>query len=120
MKDHITPVLYNLHWLPVSFRIDFKVLLLVSKSLNGLAPFYITDSLSFYDLSQTLRSSTAALLTVPRVTTKTFGDAAFSHYAPKIWNTLPLNIRLADSVDNFKRQLKTYLFNMAYNKVIDL
>ena len=57
------------------------------------------------------RSSSAALLSVP---TKTFGDAAFSQYAPKIWNTLPLNIKLADSVDSFKRQLKTF-FNIACN-----
>ena len=33
--DHITPILAALHWLPVSFRIDFKILLLVFKALNG-------------------------------------------------------------------------------------
>ncbi len=37
-SEHITPVLRSLHWLPVTFRIDFKVLLLVYKSLNGLGP----------------------------------------------------------------------------------
>ena len=39
--DHITPVLIQLHWLPVHFRILFKVLLLVYKALNGMAPLYI-------------------------------------------------------------------------------
>ena len=42
---HITPVLRSLHWLPVSFRIDFKILLLVYKALNGLGPSYIADLL---------------------------------------------------------------------------
>ena len=39
--EHIATVLKYLHWLPVSYRIDFKVLLLVYKSLNGLGPEYI-------------------------------------------------------------------------------
>ncbi len=41
--EHITPVLRSLHWLPVTFRTDFKVLLLVYKLLNGLGPRYIAD-----------------------------------------------------------------------------
>ncbi len=47
-SEHITPVLRSLHWLPVTFRIDFKVLLLVYKSLNGLGPKYIADTLIEY------------------------------------------------------------------------
>ena len=42
-SDHITPVLRSLHWLPVSYRIDFKALLLVFKSLNGMGPNYLLD-----------------------------------------------------------------------------
>ncbi len=47
-SEHITPVLRFLHWLPVIFRIDFKVLLLIYKSLNGLGPKYIADMLTEY------------------------------------------------------------------------
>ncbi len=47
-SEHITPVLRSLHWLPVTFRIDFKVILLVYKSLNGLGPKYIADMLTEY------------------------------------------------------------------------
>ncbi len=47
-NEHITPVLRSLHWLPVTFRIDFKVILLVYKSLNGLGPKYIADMLTEY------------------------------------------------------------------------
>ncbi len=55
-SDHITPVLRSLHWLPVTFRIDFKVLLLVYKSLNGLGPKYIADMLTEYKSNRPLRS----------------------------------------------------------------
>ncbi len=55
-SEHITPVLGSLHWLPVTFRIDFKVLLLVYKSLNGLGPKYIADMLTEYKPNRPLRS----------------------------------------------------------------
>ncbi len=55
-SDHITPVLRSLHWLPVTFRTDFKVLLLVYKSLNGLEPKYIADMLTEYKPNRPLRS----------------------------------------------------------------
>ncbi len=87
-REHITPVLKSLHWLPVRFRIDFKVLLLVFKCLNGLGPSYLSDLLLPYQPSRTLRSSGTGLLTIPRVKTKTHGEAAFSHYGPYLWNSL--------------------------------
>ena len=65
-REHITPVQAELHWLPVSFRIDFKVIQLVYKTPNGLAPSYITESVLFYVPSQALRSSTASLLNIPK------------------------------------------------------
>ena len=43
-RELITPVLATHHWLPVSFGIDFKVLLLVFKALNGLRPAYVAGS----------------------------------------------------------------------------
>ena len=63
--EHITPVLKSLHWLPVSYRIDFKIILLVFKALHGLAPSYLSDCVSRYNPDRPLRSSTADLLTVP-------------------------------------------------------
>src|SRR4029434_648129 len=61
---HITPVYKSMHCLPVSFRIDFKILLLVYTSLHSHAPEYITDMLSRYTPSRSLRSSGTELLTV--------------------------------------------------------
>ena len=114
-REHITPVLESLHWLPVRFRIDFKVLLLVFKCLNGLGPSYLSDMLLPYRPSRTLRSSSAGLLSVPNVRTKTFGEASFCYYGPRLWNGLPEDLRAAESVDAFKSRLKTHFFNLAFN-----
>src|SRR4029434_5514907 len=89
-RAHITPVLKSLHWLPGSFRIDFKVLLLVYKSLHSHAPVYITDMFSRYTPSRSLRSFGTDLLTVPKARTKRHGEAAFSFLCPQpfsLWNT---------------------------------
>ena len=112
---YITPVLKSLHWLPVCFRIDFKILLLVFKALNGLSPSYLSDLLLTYEPSRTLRSSDRGLLLIPKVRSKTHGEAAFHYYAPRLWNSLPEDLRAAASVDIFKSKLKTHLFSLAFD-----
>ena len=84
--EHITPVLIKLHWLPIKFRIQFKVLLLVYKALNGLAPKYIKELLVPYKPRRHLRSEAKGLLDEPRTRLK-FGDRAFSISAPRLDNT---------------------------------
>ena len=113
-QKHITPVLASLHWLPVRFRIDFKILLLVFKSLHGLAPPYLSEMLSTRTPARSLRSSNQLLFEVPRSRLKSRGDRAFSVVAPKLWNALPLHVRVADSVDCFKSRLKTHFFSCAF------
>ena len=113
--DHISPVLYKLHWLPVKFRIQFKLILLVFKALNGLAPKYLADKLEIKSNSK-LRSSNQKLLVVPRSRTTSYGDRSFSIAGPKLWNNLPKDLRLCISVDVFKRNLKTHLFRNAFPK----
>ena len=108
--DHITPVLKELHWLPVRKRIEFKILLLAYKCLHGTAPSYLRELLKEYVPPRTLRSTSKNLLCEPRNNMKTYGDRSFSACAPKLWNQLPDNIRAAGSVAIFKRQLKTHLF----------
>ncbi len=54
--DHISPVLSTLHWLPIKHRIDFKILLISYKALNGLAPQYLSELLSHYSPPRPLRS----------------------------------------------------------------
>ncbi len=102
--SHITPVLRSLHWLPVTFRIDFKVLLLIYKYLNGLGPKYIADMLTEYKPNRPLSF---------RVHTKQ-GESAFSCFATRSWNQLPEEIRCAKTLATFKSRLKTNLFNSAF------
>ncbi len=112
-SEHITPVLRSLHWPPVTFRIDFKVLLLVYKSLNGLGPRYIADMLTEYKPNRPLRSLGSSQLEIPRVHTKQ-GESAFSYFAARSWNQLPEEIRCAKTLATFKSRLKTHLFSCAF------
>ncbi len=94
-------------------RIDFKVLLLVYKSLNGLGPKYIADMLTEYKPNRPLRSLGSSQLEIPRVHTKQ-GESAFSYYAARSWNQLPEEIRCAKTLATFKSSLKTHLFSCAF------
>ncbi len=91
-REHITPVLEKLHWLPVSFHIDFKILMLTYKALNNLAPRYLSGLLTPYNPTCVLHSSEAGLLTVQTTRLKIRGDRAFSSLAPTLWNALPSEI----------------------------
>ncbi len=89
--DHITPVLRSLHWLPVSFRIKFKIVLFVFTSLHGLAPPYIADLIQEQKPTRSLRSQSQKLLLVPCSKMKSRGDRAFAVAAPKLWNILGIS-----------------------------
>ena len=112
--EHITPVLAALHWLPVTLRIDFKILLLTFKALNGLAPQYLADLLQPHDPIRNLRSAELALLDLPWSNRVTRGDRAFAVRAPTLWNSLPLDLRLASSLTIFKSKLKTHFYRKAF------
>jgi hypothetical protein len=113
--DHITPVLTQLHWLPVHYRIVFKILLLVYKSLNGICPVYLSSLLSYRKSTRSLRSVSNELLLVPKSSLKTYGDRSFCVCAPLLWNSLPYSLRKSTSVSSFKKQLKTHLFILFVN-----
>ena len=113
--DHITPILFKLHWLPLNYRIHFKILLLVYKCLNGLAPIYLSELLRDSNSPRLLRSSSQNFLAVPRSRLKTYGHRAFSAVAPRLWNQLPPELRGVTSVDQFWTHLKTYFFKLAYD-----
>lgn len=114
-RTHITPILSSLHWLPIKFRIDFKILVLTFRALNGKSPQYIADLLLPYSPGRAFRSSDQCLLLVPKTRYKTQGDRSFQVVAPRLWNALPQSLRVADSVDSFKRQLNTLLFQQAFS-----
>ena len=108
--DHITPLLRILHWLPIRSRIKFKVITLVFKCLNGIAPSYLSELIKPYQPGRNLRSQSKNLLSEIRVKSKTFGDRAFEKMAPTLWNKLPDKIRHTTDFGQFKSMLKTHLF----------
>ena len=114
-RDHISPVLASLHWLPVKCRIEFKILLLTYKALHGQAPSYLKELIVPYYPTRTLRSLNAGLLVVPIVSKSRTGARAFSYQAPLLWNQLPVVVREADTLTTFKSRLKTFLFDKAYS-----
>ena len=100
----------------VTFRVQFKLLLFVYKSLHNQSPSYIKDLLSLKPAANyAFRSSAQSLLFVPKVSCSTLGDRAFAHSAPVLWNSLPLTIRTSSSLAIFKKQLKTFIFKKAFN-----
>uniref|UniRef100_A0A8C5BDZ8 Reverse transcriptase domain-containing protein n=1 Tax=Gadus morhua TaxID=8049 RepID=A0A8C5BDZ8_GADMO len=114
-SDHITPVLIQLHWLPVHYRIQYKTLLLTYKALHNLAPSYLCDLLQEYTPSRSLRSTSAGLLCIPTSRLTSMGARSFSCSAPRLWNSLPPHIKQSDTISTFKSQLKTHLFKLAHN-----
>ena len=113
--QHITPVLQELHWLPIQYRIIFKILLLVYKSLNGASPSYLAQLLHYLSSTRSSRSVNNELLKQPRSYTKTYGDRAFAVHAPREWNLIPYEIRKFNTISIFKRTLRTFLFSKYNN-----
>ncbi len=99
-------------YLYIKFRISYKMLLLAYKALNYLAPAYLTNLLSRYNPTRSLRSQNSGLLVVPRKAKSTKGGRTFSYLAPKLWNSLPDNVQGSDTLSLFKSKLKTHLFSI--------
>jgi len=93
-RDHITPVLRQLHWLPVRRRVEFKLACLVRQALCGQMPTYLADDIRLVSEGnrQSLRSSFDNMCAVPR-THNSFGDRSFGAAGPRIWNNLPRGLR---------------------------
>ena len=86
--DHITPLVVELHWLPVEQRINFKILLFTNNIVNGLAPMYLSELLVPYVPRRGLRSADKLLFCQPSYHTKSYASRAFSLSAPCMWNKL--------------------------------
>ena len=113
-REHITPVLFDLHWLPIRQRIQFKLLLLVYRCIHQLAPAYLMDLVVPYVPTRSLRSAEQNLLTVKRYNLERFGRRSFSMAGPSLWNALPSAIRNSMSLSAFRSSLKTHLFREAF------
>ena len=101
--DHVSGLLKELHWLPCETRTYFKIVCYVFKCLHGIAPTYLSELL-------VVKQRQDLTLNIPRTLTG-YGDRAFSCVGPRLWNSLPVNIRLVNSLDSFKAKVKHYFFN---------
>jgi len=110
-QSHMSPILKDLHWLPVKYRVQFKILMHTYKALNEQAPRYISDMLTVYQPRRTLRSMDSVTLVVPRVRTSSYGERKCQCSAAKLWNALPAHIRESKTLIFLKKLLKTHLFS---------
>ena len=109
-REHISPVLYELHWLPVQERIVFKILLMTFKCLNGLAPLVSIRTNSEVIPPRNLRSLNSNRLANMEYQLCSYGLRSFSVASPQLWNSLPLEIRSCEDLNVFKKKVKTHLF----------
>ena len=110
-SDHITPLLRDLHWL----RVKFRLCVLAYRCLHGMAPSYLADDLQLTSTVGTrrqLRSTDSPTLVVRSTRSSTLSDRAFPVAAARAWNSLPPAVRDAQSLLTFRSRLKTWLFEL--------
>ena len=110
-SDHITPILRELHWLPVEHRINYKVALITHRAYHERAPEYLSGLVQKYQPARELRSVSHFRLVKPRGLSSKLGNQSFSVAAEKVWNSLPVDLRSQPEISHFKKSLKTYYFN---------
>ena len=113
-SDHMSPILRDLHWLPVRQRIVFKTAVLAYKCQHGMVPEYLQVYCQpiLTVVCRRLRSADSGRLAVP-LTRTSYGDRSFAAQGPRTWNSLPAELRTTDvGLETFRRKLNTLLFNV--------
>jgi len=112
----VEPLLRELHWLKVTEHIQFRLCVLAYRCLHGSAPQYLAETLhltSDTEACRRLQSGSTSTLFVPATRRSSLGDRAFPVVAARSWNTLPVSLRTVSSYLTFRRELKTFLFNIS-------
>ena len=114
--EHITPMLWDLHWLWSPERIDFKLAMLIYRCLHSLAPQYLYNYVQRVTDSNScrLRSSSSSQLVIRHTRLSTVGDCTFPVAASRLWNSLPPIITSAPTLTVFRNRLKPYLFSQSF------
>ena len=103
------------HWLPVRYRIMYKILILTYKCIHGFAPLYLQELIQEYKPTRNLRSSSKLNLISATVSTLTYGHRSFYKASAELWNNLPMHVKSCQTVSLFKSSLKTHLFKVAFD-----
>ena len=111
----MTPYLQTLHFLPIHYRLNFKICLMVYKCLNNQAPEYLKCLIKPHEATHNIKTridyDTTWLNNYP-LEKINYKCRSFRHAAPDIWNKLSHIIRESESVEVFKARLKTYYFEL--------
>ena len=110
----ITPVLSDLYWLPVRYRIDFKIATITFKVLQFQQPSYLAALIPQYVPTRSLRSSPSLSIRVPSRKTTTAKSKSFSSVASYLWNKLPCHLSSISTLPAFRKRLKHHLFSSAF------
>src|SRR6218665_1466770 len=108
-RCHAPHLLRDLHWLPIRFRITYKVVLMTYKVRHSKEPSYLYSLLHDYIPTRVLRSSDQHLLENPKSSIAK-ASRAFRHSAPVVWNNLSANTRCATSPVSFKQLRRLICF----------
>ena len=114
-RDHISPVLQELHWLPIEQRIKYKIALITHRAFHEQQPPYLAEIAVKHQPSRNLRSGTQNRLAKPKEIFTSLGSQSFTHAAETEWNKLPDELRKTESTISFKKKLKTTLFKEIYS-----
>jgi hypothetical protein len=115
-RDHVTPALYELHWLPMEQRVTFKLCVFMHLINTGHSPSYISElvtSTSSIASRSRLRSASSRRYEQP-ATRRKLGERSFAFAGPVAWNSLPTSMHEITDLESLKRELKTVLFNRVY------
>ena len=110
---HVTPILEQLHWLPVRQRVLYKLCVLVFNCLHGTGPAYLSELLKRHVRDSRLRQPSGMELVAYRPKRKV-GYVGFGTAGPRSWNSLPSSVQTMDSLSEFKTALKTHMWHLAY------
>ena len=105
---HVTPILRQLKWLPVKTHLYYRDLIMASKCMNCLVPEYLSDQFIKRSSISTHRTRNSQLLNIPLFRSAT-GQRTFSYQIVSLWNALPQNIKLSQSLAQFKTMMRKRL-----------
>ena len=104
--EHVTQPMYNLHWLHIQERIDYKIACIMFNCCDGTAPKYLMDLLPKGQSKWQLRSSSSNVCQIKFFKTSQGYNSSFSSYGLRIWNSLPSELHHAQSFDSFRKGLR--------------
>ena len=114
-QDPVLPLMMELHWLPLRFRITFKLCVLMPGVHYGTGPKCMKELVTPNSSLPGRERRSAATMNYDIERTKLkFGERSFAVSGPTAWNTLPANLKCIGNILSFKRNLKTHLFSIAY------